>query len=77
MSDMYSCQFGNSNANVGSGLTGSYIALREPILSEGVALRTYQTDPSTNQPIERSSVTIEDPRPPIDNAGHVLLGSAV
>ena len=73
MSDMPTCRFGTNDPSVGSGLTGSYVALREPIVSEGFVLRTYQTDPATNQPIERSSVTIEAPRPQVDNAGHVLL----
>jgi len=67
------CTFGNVNATINIGLTGSYTALREPVVSEGCALRTYPTQPGTSIPVDLPSASLRNARVKVDGAGHILL----
>ena len=67
------CTFGQANFSGESELTGTYIALKRPILLEGYILRTYPSDPATDRPVDLPSTGIQSPQVTVNEAGHVLL----
>jgi hypothetical protein len=67
------CTFGQANFAGESELTGTYVALKQPIVLEGCMLRTYPTDPATNRPVDLPSAGIQSPHVTVNEAGHVLL----
>jgi hypothetical protein len=67
------CTFGHASIVGDSGSTGTYIALREPSVTEGCTLLTYPTEPGSNRPVDLPSVGINSPHVTVDCAGHVLF----
>ena len=71
--NVYPCTFGHASVIGESGLTGTYIALREPSVTEGCTVLTYPTEPGSNLPVDLPSVEIKSPHVTVDQAGHVLF----
>jgi len=75
MTDMSTspCTFGQANFAGESALTGTYVALKRPIVLEGYLLRTYPIDPATDHPVDLPSTGIHSLHARVNEAGHVLL----